>query len=73
VQELLDYVVRALVRDVDAVEVTGDADGLNIQVASDDRGLIIGREGRTIRAIETVLAAAAPDGRCPSLEIPSDR
>lgn len=72
-QALLDYVVRALVRDVDAVEVTGDAESLTINVAPDDRGLIIGREGRTIRAIENVLAAASTDGRCPHLEIPSDR
>lgn len=68
-QPLLDYIVRALVRDVDAVEVTGNADGLIIKVDEGDRGIIIGREGRTIRAIEVILAAAAPDGRCPPLDI----
>ena len=72
-QDLLDYIVRALVRDVDAVEVTGNADGLVIHVDADDRGRVIGRQGRTIRGIEAILAAASEDGRCPSLEIPSDR
>lgn len=70
-QPLLDYIVRALVRDVDAVEVTGDENGLNIKVDAGDRGIVIGREGRTIRAIEAILSAAAPDGRCPPLDIES--
>ena len=72
-QGLLDYMVRALVRDVDAVEVTGGADGLVIHVSADDRGRVIGRQGRTIRGIEAILGAASEDGRCPPLEIPSDR
>lgn len=70
-QGLLDYMVRALVRDVDAVEVTGGADGLVINVEEDDRGLVIGRQGRTIRAIETIMGAASEGGRCPPLEIPT--
>lgn len=70
-QGLLDYMVRALVRDVDAVKVTGDASGLVIHVNEDDRGLVIGRQGRTIRAIEAIMTAASEDGHCPQLEIPS--
>ena len=47
----------------DAVEVTEDHDGrgvlLTLRVAKDDMGKVIGRGGRTARAIRTVVKAAA--------------
>jgi len=73
VQELLGFLVRSLVREPEAVEIAaGERRGeptLRIRVALDDRGVVIGREGRTIKAISTVLRAATPDGRAPGLEI----
>ncbi len=61
-EELLAYIVRAIVSEPDAVEVTlGDRRGepvLRLSVAEADRGCVIGRQGRTIRAIETILEAA---------------
>lgn len=61
-EELLTYIVKAIASDPDAVKVTlGDRHGepvLRLSVAEADRGCVIGRQGRMIRAIETVLDAA---------------
>jgi len=52
--------VRALVGDADAVEITEHSDGgkvvkFAVRVAPDDYGRLIGREGRTIKAIRSIL------------------
>lgn len=71
-ESLIEFVVRAIVRDPDAVDVSrGERRGhpvLRLSVAEADRGIVIGRQGRTIRAIETVLRAAAK-GAAPGLEV----
>ncbi|MCA9539871.1 MAG: KH domain-containing protein [Myxococcales bacterium] len=71
-QSLLAFIVESLVDDPDAVQITeGDRRGdpvLRVSVAEADRGTIIGRQGKTIRAIETVLAAASP-GAAPAIEV----
>ncbi len=71
-QELLTYITKELVTDPDAVEITeAERRGENvfrISVAEPDRGLLIGRQGRTIKAIETVIQAASR-GRAPGLEV----
>jgi predicted RNA-binding protein YlqC (UPF0109 family) len=63
VKELLEFLARELVDDPDSVEVTqsGDQRGtlLTLRVASDDMGKVIGKAGRTARAIRTVVRAAA--------------
>jgi uncharacterized protein len=68
---LVEYLVESIVDDPEAVSITdGERRGepvLVVNVAEADRGLVIGRQGRTIRAIETVLQAAP--GRAPGLEI----
>ena len=75
IKALTEYLVKAIVDDPDAVEVSeGDRRGqsvLQLRVASEDRGTVIGRQGRTIRAIETVLEAVER-GSFPGLEIVSD-
>jgi predicted RNA-binding protein YlqC (UPF0109 family) len=62
-KEVLLYVARGIVDDPDAVEVEEEeGDGvlrLLLTVAPDDRGKVIGRGGRTIRAIRDVLRAAS--------------
>ena len=62
-KELVEYVARSLVDDPDAVHVeeTRDRDGivLELHVAEDDMGKVIGRGGRTAKAIRTVVRAAA--------------
>jgi predicted RNA-binding protein YlqC (UPF0109 family) len=63
VKELLEYIAKNLVDDPDAVEVTqsGDEDNIQLQlrVSPEDMGKVIGRGGRTARAIRTVVRAAA--------------
>lgn len=61
--ELLEFLVRALVEDPDAVEVEElEDDGdlvYEISVAEDDLGRVIGKGGRVANAIRTVAKAAA--------------
>lgn len=61
--ELLEFLVRALVEDPDAVEVEElEEDGdliYEISVADDDLGRVIGKGGRVANAIRTVAKAAA--------------
>jgi predicted RNA-binding protein YlqC (UPF0109 family) len=64
VKELLEYLSQGLVSDPDAVKVTEieERDGslvLELSVAPDDYGSVIGRGGRTASAIRTVVKAAA--------------
>jgi uncharacterized protein len=62
-QDLIDYIARALVDKPDEVAVSESAAAgavvLELRVAPDDLGKVIGRQGRTARAIRTLLAAAA--------------
>jgi hypothetical protein len=62
VREVLEYVARSLVDEPDAVEVTEvEGDGsvlLQLRVAPDDMGKVIGKRGRTVKAIRSVVRAA---------------
>jgi uncharacterized protein len=63
-RELLVYLARALVDQPDRVEVEQfeEDDGtlvLELSVADDDYGQVIGRGGRTAQALRTVIKAAA--------------
>ncbi|HET9719313.1 MAG TPA: KH domain-containing protein [Solirubrobacteraceae bacterium] len=63
-RELLEYLARGLVDDPDQVQVTEvhEDDGtvvLELSVAQDDYGSVIGRGGRTAGALRTVVKAAA--------------
>ena len=68
-KELLEYLARGLVEHPDEVRVaeTAEDDGsivLELSVAEDDYGSVIGRGGRTAQALRTVVkAAAVKDGR----------
>jgi predicted RNA-binding protein YlqC (UPF0109 family) len=68
-KELLEYLARGLVEEPDQVQVTEveEADGtvvLELSVADDDYGNVIGRGGRTAAALRTVVkTAAVKDGR----------
>jgi predicted RNA-binding protein YlqC (UPF0109 family) len=62
-KELVEYMVRALVDDPTVVRVDV-AEGLNVtvyevNVAPDDLGKIIGRQGRIANALRCVVKAAA--------------
>ena len=63
-EELLAYLARSLVDDPGAVEIESfeEDDGtivLELHVAPDDTGKVIGRGGRTVAALRTVMKAAA--------------
>jgi predicted RNA-binding protein YlqC (UPF0109 family) len=62
-KELVQYLAKSLVNNPDAVEVTEseveDAAVVELKVAKDDLGRIIGKQGRTARSIRTILNAAA--------------
>ncbi|MDP9376204.1 MAG: KH domain-containing protein [Actinomycetota bacterium] len=63
-RELLEYLVRALVDRPEAVRVEEftEDDGtvvLELSVAGDDYGKVIGRGGRTAHALRSVIKAAA--------------
>jgi uncharacterized protein len=63
-KELLEYLTRGLVEDPDEVKVTEvqEDDGtivLELSVAQDDYGNVIGRGGRTASALRTVVKTAA--------------
>jgi predicted RNA-binding protein YlqC (UPF0109 family) len=64
VKELLEYLAKSLVDDPSAVSVERfeEDDGtivLELRVAPDDTGKVIGRGGRTISALRTVVKAAS--------------
>ena len=59
----MQVIARHLVNDADAVEVSETKSNttslLELRVAQEDVGRIIGKQGRTVLAIRTVLNAAA--------------
>jgi len=62
-KELITYIARALVDNPDEVKVT-EVDGeqttvLELKVAKEDLGKVIGKQGRTARAMRTILNAAS--------------
>jgi predicted RNA-binding protein YlqC (UPF0109 family) len=77
-RELVEFCVRALVSDPGAVRVeeldTDDGTVLEVHVADDDLGRVIGREGRVANAIRTLAkaAATAEDGGRVMVEIVED-
>jgi predicted RNA-binding protein YlqC (UPF0109 family) len=62
-KELVETLVKALVRNPDAVTVTvvqkGSLEIYQVRVAPEDTGKVIGRKGRIANAIRTVVKAGA--------------
>jgi predicted RNA-binding protein YlqC (UPF0109 family) len=73
-RKLLEVIAKALVSNPDNVSVN-EVEGersliLELRVASEDMGKVIGRQGRIARAIRTVVrSASAKDGRRVMVEI----
>ena len=77
-KELVQYLAKALVNNPDAVEVketeAENASVLELRVAKEDLGRIIGKQGRTAKSIRTILnAAASRTNRKVVLEIVEER
>jgi predicted RNA-binding protein YlqC (UPF0109 family) len=73
-RELVEYMAKALVENPDAVSV--DAKGhdrltvLELRVAPEDMGKVIGKQGRIAKAIRTVVkAVATKEGKKVNVEI----
>ena len=66
-KELIEFVAKSLVDDADAVHTRsydrGDQLIIELEVAPNDLGKVIGRQGRTARALRTLLAAAGQKSR----------
>jgi predicted RNA-binding protein YlqC (UPF0109 family) len=62
-RETVEMIVKALVDDAEAVEVREverrDALLIEVRVAETDMGKLIGRQGRTVRALRSLLYAAS--------------
>jgi predicted RNA-binding protein YlqC (UPF0109 family) len=77
IKEQLDALLRRLVDDPDQVEVeefdSGDAIVFEARVAQADLGKVIGRQGRTARAIRSLLAErGSQDGARYEFEVVDD-
>lgn len=59
---LVEFLAKSLVDQPEAVKTSthdrGDATIVELEVAQEDLGKVIGRQGRTARAIRTILSAA---------------
>ena len=62
-KELVEVIAKALVDNPDEVVVTETVDGKNVKVelhvAANDMGKVIGKQGRIAKAIRTVVKAAS--------------
>ena len=62
-RDLIEYIAKALVDKPDEVTVTeiegAQTSVLELKVAKEDLGKVIGKQGRTARAMRTILSAAS--------------
>ncbi len=63
-KELVQYLAESIVSQPDAVEVRETEDDetsvvVELKVAAEDRGRVIGKQGRTAKSLRTILNAAA--------------
>jgi predicted RNA-binding protein YlqC (UPF0109 family) len=62
-KELITYIAKALVdkpEEVTVTEIEGEQTSvIELKVAKEDLGKIIGKQGRTARAMRTILSAAS--------------
>ena len=73
-KDLILYLAKSLVENPDAVQVTEtegpDSIIIELNVAPEDMGKVIGKQGRIAKAIRSVIKAATPkDGKPVFLEI----
>ena len=71
---LIEYIAKSLVEHPDQVEVreivTGSRVRLELSVAGDDMGRVIGKNGRVANSIRTLLRVAAErDGKQATLDV----
>ena len=64
--ELVAFLARAMVANADAIRVRESEGGalLELETAPDDRGRVIGRQGRVAKAMRAVLGASRDGADC---------
>jgi predicted RNA-binding protein YlqC (UPF0109 family) len=73
-KDLVEYIAKSIVNAPDAVKVTEEQDEqgiiLKLQVADEDKGRVIGKQGRIAEAMRTLIRVkAAKKGTKATLEI----
>jgi predicted RNA-binding protein YlqC (UPF0109 family) len=73
-KDLIEYIAKSIVNEPDDVVVTEEADErgamFKLQVADEDKGRVIGKQGRVAEAMRTLLrVTAAKQGTRATLEI----
>ena len=73
-KELIEYIARSLVDDPTAVQVRQDRGGgnvrLELRVAKEDMGRVIGKSGRVANAMRVLLrVAAAREGKSATMDV----
>jgi len=62
-EELVKYVISSIVEDKDAVKVTlkedGDVTIIEVSVAENDMGKVIGKNGKTASALRSIIHSAS--------------
>ena len=73
-KDLLEYIIKSIVSQPDAVKITEENSDkgllIKLEVAPDDKGRVIGRQGRVAQALRTLLRVkAAKEDKRVRLEI----
>ena len=63
-KELVEYIVKSIVKEPEKVNITEENDDggvlvVKLEVAPDDKGRVIGKQGRVAEAIRTLLRVKA--------------
>lgn len=62
-KELVEYIARSIASHPDEVKVTEEEDGgqiiVRLEVSPEDKGKVIGRQGRVAQSMRTLLRVAA--------------
>ena len=69
-QELVEFLDSRLVDNTAAVKIAIEGETINVTVSKEDMGKIIGKQGRTAKAIRTIVkAAGAKEGKNYTVEL----
>jgi len=73
VEKFVEYAVKSLASEPEQVHVSratvDGRDTVTVKVSSRDRGRVVGRQGRTIRAISTIANVVATGGGAVSVSV----
>jgi len=63
---LIEFIAKAIVDEPESVKVTTSDEGrlIELETADDDRGRVIGRQGRVAKAMRAVLGASRNGADC---------